>query len=151
MSGVAYTTGLELDSEHKEIHLSADYISSNPSSQQHAEILGVLCHEMVHCFQWNGAGYAPSGLIEGVADWVRLRAGLIPPHWHREAKGKWDAGYQTTAYFLDWLEEKAGEGSVRKLNELLRRRYDEDKVWKECFGKSVKQLWKDYGESLRER
>ena len=43
----------------------------------------------------------PGGLIEGIADWVRLRAGLGAKHWKQEADGKWDAGYQHTGYFLE--------------------------------------------------
>lgn len=44
-----------------------------------------MVHEMVHCWQRNAHGTAPGGLIEGIADWVRLKAGLVPPHWKREA------------------------------------------------------------------
>jgi hypothetical protein len=49
MDGVAYTTGTELDSDHKEIHFSADYIDGIDISRKANEILGVLTHEMVHC------------------------------------------------------------------------------------------------------
>ncbi len=40
-------------------------------------------------------------------DFVRLHASLAPPHWKRDnIPDKWDAGYQNTAYFLDWLDER---------------------------------------------
>ena len=68
--GVAYTTGSDLDDDHKEIHFSLKYIAGiQPSSETRIrdEIKGVLVHEMVHCFQYNGKGTCPGGLIEGIA------------------------------------------------------------------------------------
>lgn len=85
------------------------------------EIRGVLVHELVHCFQYNGKGSCPGGLVEGIADWVRLNANLGAPHWKRgTVPEKWDQGYERTAYFLDWLKSKFGRGTVRKINEELR-------------------------------
>lgn len=145
MPGVAYTTGSTLDEDHKEIHFSLDYISNISSKRQHDEIQGVLVHEMVHCWQWNALGTAPGGLIEGIADYVRLKADLSPPHWRRESGGDWDAGYQHTGYFLEWLEVKYGEVSVMRINENLREtKYLEKVFWEKLFGKGVKELWKDY-------
>jgi len=158
MDGVAYTTGLELDDDHKEIHLSLSYIThvreSNKSdaAKIRHELMGVLCHELVHCYQYNGEGHAPGGLIEGIADYVRLKAGYVPPHWKREAGGKvhWDAGYQTTGYFLDWVERSYGEGSVRRINEALRRtKYEEVKFWKGMFGTTVQELWEGYTKEVK--
>jgi hypothetical protein len=149
--GVAYTTGIELDDDHKEIHFDLNYIlNSKAHPQTREELLGVICHELVHCFQWNAEDSAPGGLIEGIADWVRLRAGLAARHWKREAEGEWDRGYQHTGYFLEYLEDKFGDGTVRGINGKLRKgMYDEKSFWKELFeGKTVGELWKDYGKSL---
>ena len=155
MSGVAYTTGSSLDDDHKEIHFSLEYINqvpSDPSDRQRDEIQGVLVHEMVHCWQWNAMGTAPGGLIEGIADFVRLKAGLSPPHWNKECDGDWDAGYQHTGYFLEWLEDLHGEGTVRKINEGLReKRYVEDEFWNKLFGKSVCDLWDQYSKTFDEK
>ena len=152
MEGVAYTTGTELDEDHKEIHFSLDYIASiasDPPKRQKDEIEGVLVHEMVHAWQWNALGTAPSGLIEGIADFVRLRADLSPPHWKKEGGGDWDAGYQHTGYFLEWIEKKFGEGSVMRINERLRdRKYKEKEFWKDLFGKKVESLWDEYTQTL---
>jgi hypothetical protein len=128
MDGVAYTTGSDLDNDHKEIHFSTRYIASISPDRQGTEITGVLVHELVHCFQYNGQGRAPSGLIEGIADWVRLRSRLSPPHWKRQAGERWDAGYQTTAYFLDYLEVRFGRGTV--------------------LGRAVEDLWSEYADWL---
>ncbi|RAL66136.1 hypothetical protein DID88_005808 [Monilinia fructigena] len=80
---------------------------------------------------------------------VRLNADLSPPHWKKEAGGKWDAGYQHTGYFLEYLEKRFGRGTVRRLNEKLRiERYEEKRFWTELCGRPVKQLWEDYSEYL---
>lgn len=147
MGGVAYTTGMDLDDDHKEIHLSLDYVAGiNPAGRRAHEITGVLTHELVHCHQWNGQGAAPGGLIEGIADWVRLQCGLAPPHWNKkERSGKWDAGYQNTAYFLEYLEGRFGKGTARNLNEALRvGKYEEKAFWTGTLGRPVEQLWGDY-------
>jgi hypothetical protein len=152
MDGVAYTTGSDLDSDHKEIHFSVDYIHrAITASRKAKEIMGVLTHEMVHCYQYNAYGTCPGGLIEGIADWVRLNANLSPPHWKKEATGEWDAGYQHTGYFLEYLEKRYGEGTIRRMNEKLRiERYEEKKFWTELVGRQVEQLWGDYGEVVKE-
>ena len=63
MDGVAYTFGSEI---YKEIHFSLDHIR-NSESRARDEILGVLVHEMVHCYQYDGQGKTPGGLVEGIA------------------------------------------------------------------------------------
>lgn len=104
---------------------------------------------MVHCFQHNCHGGAPGGLIEGIADYVRLKAGLAPPHWHKGSTAKdrgekWDEGYQRTAWFLEWLEDEHGTGTVSRINAAMRERYDEEKFWEGLFGEKVQTLWQRY-------
>ena len=146
--GVAHTTSKDIDFEHKEIHLSTSYIESLPADVDRIrfEITGVLVHEMVHVVQWNGQHECNGGLIEGVADWVRLKAGLAPAHWKQRCEdSEWDSGYEVTGYFLEWLDERFGEGTVVKLNQRLREGYDEDMFWSEFHGlEDVHHLWKDY-------
>ncbi|KAJ5091582.1 hypothetical protein NUU61_006452 [Penicillium alfredii] len=146
--GVAYTTGSELDNDHKEIHLSLSYIhsctaGSSAKADPVHELVGVLTHEL------------------GIADFVRLKASLDPPHWKRPQSApdrapKWDMGYQHTAYFLAWVEDvRVGEGAIGMLNDrLLRVGYvgeDEDSAcgsesfWKGLFGAGVAELWEEYG------
>ena len=161
MDGVAYTHGSHTS---KEIHFSLDHIK-NVKDRAKDEIDGVLTHEVVHCFQCNAKGTAPGGLIEGIAggspfllrkkwivklfetlnaDYVRLHANLKPPHWKPTGGDKWDAGYQTTAYFLDWIEERYGEGTIRELNEGMKEREWSDEIFKEATGRKVDKLWKMY-------
>ncbi|KAF1850727.1 BSP-domain-containing protein [Cucurbitaria berberidis CBS 394.84] len=151
MDGVAYTTGRDIDDDHKEIHINTKYISQISESRQKEEMLGVLVHEMVHCWQHSAFGTAPVGLTEGVADWVRLKAGFAPPHWKRHGDCDWDAGYERTGYFLEWLENEHGEDVVRRINQALKEcKYDADRLWYSCCGKSVKDLWKEYKKSLED-
>lgn len=174
MDGVAYTSGIPLDDMHKEIHLSLSYIShvaSRPSqnptdaiAKLKHELTGVIVHEMVHTVQNNGLGTAPGGLIEGVSDWIRLRAGLAAPHWKRpsrrdEIEGQygWDAAYEKTAFFLEWLEgREGGEGLVVRMNGWLREgKYEggdagDGGFWKEVCGEGVDALWQGYLEWVEE-
>ncbi|OKL63840.1 hypothetical protein UA08_00778 [Talaromyces atroroseus] len=176
--GVAYTNGTELDDDHKEIHFSLSYINHvcNNNADPLAELKGVLTHELVHCYQHTappasqGVSIArpPGGLIEGIADFVRLKAGLAAPHWQMpksalDRASKWDAGYQHTAYFLAWLEDKRiGRGAIGLLNDrLLRTGYigemqegktdkSQPSFWRDLFGLEVADLWEEYGRYLDE-
>jgi hypothetical protein len=152
MGGVAYTTGLNLDEMHKEIHVSLDYLKTKCDQPLlfRDEAIGVVTHEMVHCFQNTCKGTAPGGLIEGMADFVRLRSGLAPPHWKKgtskdQMGNKWDEGYQKTAWFLEWLEDHRGAGTVSRMNETMGCcKYDEKQFWPGLFGEDIKTLWERY-------
>nr|AFK45291.1 unknown [Lotus japonicus] len=135
MDGVAYTSN-------NEIHLSARYVNSYGGDLKR-EISGVLYHEMVHVRQWNGNGGAPGGLIEGIADYVRLKADYAPSHWVKPGQGnKWDHGYDVTARFLDYCNSLKN-GFVAELNKKMRTGYS-DQFFVQILGKSVDQLWTDY-------
>ncbi|KAF8404943.1 hypothetical protein HHK36_009838 [Tetracentron sinense] len=69
LEGVAYTM-------HNNIHVSAEYIA-NYSGDVRIEVIGILYHETTHIWQWKGKGEAPTGLTEGIADYVRLKGGLV--------------------------------------------------------------------------
>ncbi|GLJ24737.1 hypothetical protein SUGI_0472890 [Cryptomeria japonica] len=135
MDGVAYTSA-------DEIHLSADYVG-NYGGDVKAEIRGVLYHEMTHVWQWNGQGKAPGGLIEGIADYVRLTAGLAPSHWVKPGGGdKWDQGYDVTALFLQYCDS-IRSGFVADINAKMASGWDLG-FFNDLTGKSVDQLWSDY-------
>ncbi|KAG5077584.1 hypothetical protein JHK82_056279 [Glycine max] len=135
MDGVAYTSN-------NQIHLSARYVGNNKGDVK-TEITGVLYHEMVHVWQWSGNGRAPGGLIEGIADYVRLKANYAPSHWVKAGQGqKWDQGYDVTARFLDYCDSLKS-GFVAQLNKLMRTGYS-DQYFVQLLGKPVDQLWRDY-------
>jgi hypothetical protein len=83
------------------------------------------------------------------SDWVRLRSGLVPPHW-RPGGSRWDAGYVVTAYFLQWLTERYGEGTVQEINELMKDAPYDESIFKTVTGRNVTKLWKLYKEHLDE-
>ncbi|KAL3708060.1 hypothetical protein TMatcc_006043 [Talaromyces marneffei ATCC 18224] len=177
-NGVAYTNGTDLDDDHKEIHFSLSYINHvcKDDPQPLAELKGVLTHELVHCYQHTAPDGGnddvprpPGGLIEGIADFVRLKAGLGAAHWQKpksalDRASGWDAGYQHTAYFLAWLEDvRFGKGAIGLLNDrLLKTGYlgetEEQKknkkqpgFWRDLFGVEVDDLWKEITVSLTRR
>jgi hypothetical protein len=82
-------------------------------------------------------------------DWVRLRAGFAPPHWKPGGSG-WDEGYHVTAYFLQWLTERYGEGTVPEINELMKNALYDECIFKTVTGRKVSKLWKFYKEHLGE-
>nr|XP_043631018.1 uncharacterized protein LOC122602392 [Erigeron canadensis] len=135
MDGVAYASS-------NEIHVSARYIQGY-SRNVKTEITGVLYHEMAHIWQWNGNGEAPGGLIEGIADYVRLKAGYAPSHWVQPGAGdRWDQGYDVTARFLDYCNGLRN-GFVAELNKKMRGGYN-DSFFVDLLGKTVDQLWAEY-------
>jgi basic secretory peptidase family protein len=88
--------------------------------EMHPDDVGCVLHELTHAYMW-----APDSdedtlwLIEGIADLVRDELGYDAP-WtsaHHEP-GKARAGYQTTAHFLRWLDDRA-PGAVAELSRRL--------------------------------
>ncbi|CAJ1977380.1 unnamed protein product [Sphenostylis stenocarpa] len=125
-----------------EIHVTAKYVNDYNGDVK-TEITGVLYHEMVHVWQWNGNGAAPVGLTEGIADYVRLKANYAPSHWRKPGEGqKWDQGYDVTAYFLDYCGSLRS-GFVAQLNQQMRSGYS-DQLFVQLLGKTVDQLWQEY-------
>ncbi|KAK7253199.1 hypothetical protein RIF29_37723 [Crotalaria pallida] len=125
-----------------EIHVSSSYIDEYPGDIKN-EITGILYHEMTHVWQWDANGQAPSGLIEGIADFVRLKAGYANLNWVPPGRGDdWFQGYDVTARFLDYCNS-IKNGFVAELNKKMKSSYS-DTYFDELLGKSVTQLWADY-------
>jgi hypothetical protein len=105
---------------------------------------GVLYHEATHVWQWGLQDYGKkSGLFEGIADYVRLKAGLAPGHWVKPGQGdRWDQGYDVTARFLDYCDSLK-PGFVAQLNSKMKGGYTDD-FFAQILGKNVQQLWQDY-------
>lgn len=124
------------------IRLNADYLRRYQGDIKE-EFAGVVYHEMTHVWQWTGHGIAPAGLINGIADYVRLKAGYASKGWPRRGSGsRWDEGYAVTAYFLDYCNGLK-HGFVAELNALMKDSYSEV-FFVELLGKFVHQLWRDY-------
>lgn len=110
-------------------------------------------HEVVHLFghsPTNGTSQT-SGVVEGIADWCLIQLGYHTAANQQPADGgtAWDAGYDTTAFFLDWIERLAptpSPGFVRALNASLNVA-----TWNKSAitginarGRTVEQLWTEY-------
>ncbi|KAI9002170.1 peptidase of plants and bacteria-domain-containing protein [Hyaloraphidium curvatum] len=151
MDGIAYTTSND-DGTQSEIHLSTRYLRDilkrSGLDGLRSECHGVLVHELVHVWQHSTLNNLPGGLIEGLADLVRLRHRLSPPHWREGRSDNWLAGYQTTGFFLDWIE-KRHPGFVERLNAYCgsEGEWNQDCIWW-LAGKSVGELWDEYQASL---
>ncbi|MCO5587235.1 hypothetical protein L7F22_041182 [Adiantum nelumboides] len=134
--------GIPAFTSEQEIHLSESYVGDY-SGDVAAEVKGVLYHEMTHVWQWDGQGTADTGLIEGIADYVRLTAGLAPSHWVQPGQGdRWNQGYDVTAYFLQYCDSLQS-GFVAALNAKLASGWDEA-YFQDLLGQSVDQLWASY-------
>lgn len=142
MGAAAFQSRSDLDSAHRTIEISEVWLAQLSADRLAPELLGVLRHELVHCFQ--NAISAPGGLIEEIADWVRLRSGLAPPHWAPQCRERWDEGYETTAYFLSYLETKYGKGTVAAINNRACSVSYSASTWEEILGKDVETLWNEY-------
>ncbi|GAA5829801.1 hypothetical protein JCM11251_007883 [Rhodosporidiobolus azoricus] len=160
--GVAHTCGSDLDNDHKELHLSSSYLASvamncgGKLDDIKHEIEGVLVHELVHAFQWDGKGTVPGGVIEGIADWVRDQVGLGALHWRENPQedDKWDAGYSTTAYFLRWLASHFKNPHLAPQLNLAMRNHKWDggeHLKKLCNGKDIEELWEIYRKEVKKK
>ncbi len=158
MSGVAFTrsktvTSLVTGTKYiSEIHVSIEHLMKFKSSNQNLvkELTGVIIHEGTHVYQHNGKGTANSGLIEGIADYVRLKTGNPGSNWNRKSvPATWDAGYQSTAFFLEWIENRYKQGMVKLMNEKLKDTKYSDDIFRQMTGKSVNQLFKEYIVTLK--
>lgn len=148
--------------------LDLDYITERPRDLLRFQVHGLVQHELVHIFQHfrprPDNERPPKGLVEGIADFVTLKAGVLDdsrkasrPLTSKMRGSRWDDGYAETAYFLEWLEDvRIGKGAIGKLNDALLRfgYYSEsaevpdetgDRFWKRLYGSSVDELWEEYG------
>ncbi|CAL4942535.1 unnamed protein product [Urochloa decumbens] len=136
IDGVAFTSA-------NGIHLSAKYVGGYSAGAVKTEVTGVLYHETTHVWQWDGQSQANGGLIEGIADYVRLKAGYAPDHWVKPGQGdRWDQGYDVTARFLEYCDSLK-PGFVAQLNAKMKDGYSDD-FFAQILGKNVQQLWKNY-------
>ncbi|CAI0423945.1 unnamed protein product [Linum tenue] len=99
---------------------------------------------MARVWQWNGDGQANPGLIDGIANYVRMKANLAPVGQSTKPKcgGRWDQGGDVTARFLDYCDSMR-KGFVADLNMKMKYSYS-DNYFQQLLGKSVNQVWRQY-------
>jgi hypothetical protein len=118
-----------------------------------AEIKGILLHEMTHMYQNDdkaaGEGTWPTlpNILEGVGDFVRIRAGFTPYSTKPAKGGTWDdTGYTKPAFFLLWIDVKFPDFLYR-MN--LSMKAGDGVAWtpqtiQDITGTSVDALWQEY-------
>ncbi|XP_074288161.1 uncharacterized protein LOC141613326 [Silene latifolia] len=133
----------EVSTKKNQIYLSSIYIY-NYKGDVKREFTRVIYHEMTHIWQWTGNDQAPKALIEGIADYVKIKAGYAEEKYGlKPGDGKrWDQGFEITAYFLDYCASLR-PGFVAHLNARLKEGYDVS-YFEELLGKPVERLWDDY-------
>ncbi|OWM87721.1 uncharacterized protein LOC116203548 [Punica granatum] len=127
-----------------EVRINTDYLENFQSGDVYDEFMGILFHETTHLWQWDGKGTAPKGLINGIADFMRLSAGWPSVGWtqRRGSGSRWDEGYAVTAYFLEYCSDLKF-GFIAELNARMKHYYS-DNFFRQLLGKSVHELWEDY-------
>ncbi|GKA09059.1 RNA-directed DNA polymerase, eukaryota, partial [Tanacetum coccineum] len=95
-------------------------------------------------FQWNGEGQAPSGLVEGIADYTILVANYYYPRgFANPGDGdRWHQGYDISVRFLEYYDGIIPQ-FVAKLNKMMRYSFNVN-YFEELTGKPVDQLWGEY-------
>lgn len=145
--GVAYAGG-------NSIHLSTGHIQNygDPASA-YVEFKGVMVHESTHLYQVNG-GDSDGALIEGIADFVRVRAGYYGPG--RCGGGDtWDGAYTISGCFFSWLagpceyHEQYHAQSDLDIGYRINLIISEGKTAvqqqiEDTFGVGVQELWTSY-------
>lgn len=129
---------------------SGSVITYNPEwFRKHPGDIDVVTHEAMHVVQAYPE-YNPGWLTEGIADYVRATMGVDNPgaNWtlpEYNEKQSYKNAYRITARFLIWLEKHKNKDMVVKLDKAMRTNTYKDSIWKELTGKTVDELWSEYG------
>jgi Plant Basic Secretory Protein. len=138
--GVAEASG-------NKIRISSQWLKNYP------EDLDVITHEAMHIVQ-SYTHPVPGWLTEGIADYVRYAYGI------NNLKGNWllpdfqpdqhyTNAYRITARFFIWLEKNVKAGLVDSLDKAARAGTYAPQLWTTLTGKTVDDLWQEYGRRPR--
>jgi len=126
------------------ILFSAGYMKAHPTD------IDVVTHETMHIVQGYGYSAGPVWLTEGIADYVRYKYGVdnVGSKWSLPAyneKQNYTNSYRITARFFAWLEQNVKPGLIATLDQQLRAHQYNAQSWETLTGKTLDQLWTDYG------
>lgn len=114
------------------------------------EITGALHYMLaVHYALDDESPAAVRWVTEGIAAWVRLRAGYASLE-DRRPGGSVDEDYKTTGFFFDWLDRTYPD-AVYLLNQALDPSDQvswSERVFEQITGKDLAALWSDYQATL---
>ncbi len=128
------------------ILFSSKYMKAHPTD------IDIVTHEGMHVVQGYGYGSGPVWLTEGIADYVRYKFGYdnVGSKWYLpayNAKQNYKNSYRVTGRFFVWLEQNVKEGLIAKIDDLLRKKEYTIDTWKNLTGKTLDELWEEYGEN----
>ncbi|GLJ37515.1 hypothetical protein SUGI_0762310 [Cryptomeria japonica] len=106
------------------IHISDEYIADYVGDLE-GEIMGLIYREMGRVWLWNGGGEAPLTLIEGMAEYLRLSAGLYPSQTYSNAETDHGSDGQQMAKYLQYCES-VKSGFVAEFNGRLEEKWNTD-------------------------
>ncbi|WP_207534200.1 basic secretory protein-like protein [Desertivirga arenae] len=114
--------------------------------------IDVVTHEVMHLVQSYPGGAGPGWVTEGIADYVRLTMGVdnkgagwsVPDY---KASQSYTNAYRITARFFYWMEKNVKKGLVKKLDNAMRTKTYSDSFWKDQTGKTIDELWSNYGKN----
>ena len=113
------------------------------------ELLGVLHFAVSINYQYNAGGSAPSWLVTGIADFVRLNAGHFDPNGALPG-GSWTDGFRTTAYFFDWVATSYPDIVVGLHAALAPGQAGySDALFVQLTGRTVNSLWAEYQAAIQ--
>ncbi|QNN40923.1 basic secretory protein-like protein [Pedobacter roseus] len=126
------------------ILFSAGYMKAHPTD------IDVVTHETMQIVQGYGYSAGPVWLTEGIADYVRYKYGVdnVGSKWSLPAyneKQNYTNSYRITARFFAWLEQNVKPGLIATLDQQLRAHQYNAQSWETITGKTLDQLWTDYG------
>lgn len=135
--GVAYASG-------DRITVMARWVQAHPDD------IGLVVHELTHVVQAYPPG-GPGWLVEGIADHVRWFC--YEPANRRPRPNpntaRYDASYQTSAAFLDWVVRTYDRNIIRKLDAALKEGKYSPEIFRRSTGKSLDELGARWVESLK--
>lgn len=115
-----------------------------------------VCHLYQHAKDYGSTPYA-TGTVEGVADYVLVEMGYHPVYLRPYDGGaNWYDGYDTTAFFFDYIQNRAPVASPRFIKDLVQTMNSGNPAvgntsWDPAVittinaqRKTVDQLWADY-------
>ncbi len=156
MPGVAFTSGTKVVAN-----------SNWLQGELKGEAVGALLHEEVHVLQQYGRGrrnnpgaHSPPGwLVEGIPDYIRWF--VYEPQSHgadniwmsrlRKLDLRYDAGYRTSANFLDYVSQKYDTNIVTKVNAACREHRDTTEVFRQASGKPLAELNEEWAKWVTEQ
>lgn len=123
---------------------SASYMIKHPND------IDVVTHEVMHIVQDYGNTNGPWWITEGIADYVRNEHGVanqaagwkLPDY---KPTQNFDNSYRVTARFFTWIEKHVTKGTIKKLDDIMRKHTYTENTFKQLTGKTVEELWKEYG------